>query len=281
MAKEIDRAQFMAEEAANPDQANLDDSTSDLHNRRTEFFPAPQSQNAKEARREDLARQLNVHDLPSEFPRSMVGGLAERELHRFHGRLVNFGFLFGPGKIIGASPISNTVRGNKSTTMRITYDSGKTKKMVIKTARDAHLWGDQKGRSAFFRDVPKPTQKKREPIKRKFEQSPGEEKQKKPKKQRISVPTPRDRSAEQAREETETQKFVSKLGRERSEAEESKVSKRRKTVSDDEIGSFLKQERTPSVEREPTNRREDAETTPEEPQRNPGTVLFGSMRMRI
>ena len=180
MAKEIDREQFLAEEATNPEQANLEDSTSELNKRRTEFFPAPQSQNAKEARREDLARQLNVHDLPSEFPRSMAGGLAERELHRIHGRLVNFGFLFGPGKIIGARPVSNTVRGDKSTTMRITYDSGKTKKMVIKTARDAHLWSDQKGRSAFFRDVPKPTPKKQEHVKRKFEQSPGEDKQKNP-----------------------------------------------------------------------------------------------------
>ena len=57
------------------------------------------------------------------------------------------------------------------------------------------------------------------------------------------------------------------LGKEQSEAEaeDSKASKRHKTVSDDEIGSFLKQERNRPVEREPTNRRENAETTPEEP----------------
>ena len=250
MAKEIDREQFLAEEATNPEQANLEDSTSELNKRRTEFFPAPQSQNAKEASREDLARQLNVHDLPSEFPRSMEGGSADRELHRTHMQLVNYGFLFGPGKIIGARPVSSTVRGSKTTTMRITYDSKETKKMVIKTARNAHLWGYQEGRSAFFRDVPGPTPKKRKQTKRKIESS-GEEKEKLSKRQRTSEPAPRDSSAEQEREEIKTQEFVSKeLGREQ---------------MDDEIGSFLKQERNRPVEREPTNRRENAETTPEEP----------------
>ena len=93
-------------------------------------------------------------------------------------------------------------------------------------------------------------------------------KEKLSKRQRTSEPAPRDSSAERAREEIKTQKFVSKeLGKERSEAEaeDSKASKRHKTVSDDEIGSFLKQERNRPVEREPTNRREDAETNPEEP----------------
>ena len=65
LAEEIDRAQAMAKEADNPEQANLEDSTSEQDNRRTEFFPAPQSQYAREARREDLRRQLNVHDLKS------------------------------------------------------------------------------------------------------------------------------------------------------------------------------------------------------------------------
>ena len=196
LAEEIDRAQAMAKEADNPEQANLEDSTSEQDNRRTEFFPAPQSQYAREARREDLRRQLNVHDLTSEFPRAMAGGFADRELHAIHGRLVNFGFLFGPGKIIGARPVSNTARSNKTTTMRVTYDSEKTKKIVIKTAKEAHLWGDQKGRSAFFRDVPTPTLKKRERVKRKFEQLSGEEKQKNLKKQRTSKPEPTPKGQE-------------------------------------------------------------------------------------
>lgn len=85
VAKQIDRAQAMAEEAENPEQANLDNSTSEQDNRRTEFFPAPQSQYAREARREDLRQQLNVHDLTSEFPRAMAGVLQIGNCCQFMG----------------------------------------------------------------------------------------------------------------------------------------------------------------------------------------------------
>ena len=152
------------------------------------------------------------------------------------------------------------------TTMRITTDSEKTKRVVIKAAKSAHLWGDQKGRTAFFRDVPTPTPKKHAHVKRKFEDHSGEDKQKNPKRQRTSKsePAPRDRSAEEAREEIETIRFVSEeIKKEQLEIEASRASKRRKTVSEDEIGNFLKQQRNRSVERESTNSRglEDAKET--------------------
>ena len=85
IAKKIDPAQAAAEEAENPGQADLDDSSTELDNRRTEFFPEPQSQNARTANRDEPKRQLNVHGLTPEFLEAMAGGIMEKELMSLHG----------------------------------------------------------------------------------------------------------------------------------------------------------------------------------------------------
>ena len=51
---EVRQAQAAAEEAEKPGQADLDDSSTELDNRRTEFFPEPQSKNAKNGRKRRL-----------------------------------------------------------------------------------------------------------------------------------------------------------------------------------------------------------------------------------
>ena len=79
------------EETDNPGQLDLEQPEED--NRRTEFFPNPQSKNTKLANKDHPSRQLNVHSLTPEFPMAMAGGRAEKELLSLHSRLVRFGLL--------------------------------------------------------------------------------------------------------------------------------------------------------------------------------------------
>ena len=71
-------------------------------------------------------------------------------------RLVKHGLLMGPGKIIGARPATRVVKNDQNATMRVTYDSQNTKKIVVRAANEAGLWGyrEKNGKMAsFFRDV--------------------------------------------------------------------------------------------------------------------------------
>ena len=101
--------------------------------------------------------------------------------------------------------------------MRVTYDSEKTKRIVVRAAKSANLWGHQerkgKGKIAFFRDVP--NLKRHAQVKRKLEENPCEDVPKNPKRQRTEKKpkpelAPKDRRAEEAKEEKKQQKFVEK-----------------------------------------------------------------------
>ena len=135
---EVKMAHAAIEEAERPGQLDLEQPEEE--NRRTEFFPNPQSKNAKLANEDDPSRQLNVHGLTPEFPMATAGGKAEKELPSIHCRLVRFGLLMGPGKIIGARPASRSIKNDQDATMRVTYDSHNTKKIVVKAANSAGLW---------------------------------------------------------------------------------------------------------------------------------------------
>ena len=136
---EAKRAYEAMEEAENP--SKLDREQPDSESRRTEFFPDPKSKNSKLARLEDPSRQLNVHGLTAEFPMSVARGFVEKELSSLHIRLVKYGLLMGPGKIVGARPATSIVKGDQNATMRVTYDTGNTKKIVVNAAKEAGLWG--------------------------------------------------------------------------------------------------------------------------------------------
>ena len=157
------------------------------------------------ADKEDHGRQLNVHGLTPEFLKAMAGGIMEKELMRLHGKLVKHGFRFRPQNIIGARPTSSTARNDHTLPMRVTYDSPKTKSIVMKAAKSADLWNirvkKDKGRLAYFKDVPSP--RRHVQVKRKSQET-SDEKESKPKRPRTeqnSEPAVQNREGEEAKEE--------------------------------------------------------------------------------
>ena len=188
---EVKMAHAAIEEAERPGQLDLEQPEEE--NRHTEFFPNPQSKNAKLANEDDPSRQLNVHGLTPEFSMATAGGKAEKELPSIHCRLVRFGLLMGPGKIIGARPASRSIKNDQDATMRVTYDSHNTKKILVKAANSAGLWvyREKNGKIAhFFRDVIDTVRKawaKSSQVKRKREDGMGEGSQKNSKKPKTNI----------------------------------------------------------------------------------------------
>jgi hypothetical protein len=138
----------------------------------------------------------------------------EKELMRLHGKLTKHGFRFRPQNIIGARPTSGTARNDH------------TSPIVMKAAKSADLWNirvkDEKGRLAYFKDVPSP--RRHVQVKRKRQET-SDEKESKPKRSRTEQnPEPKsaakNREGEEAKEEKMQQKFVAKeLKKEEHDAE--------------------------------------------------------------
>ena len=200
-------------------------------------------------------------DSRQEFLKAMAGGIMERELMSLHGKLVRYGFKFSPQKIIGARPTSSTARNDQTLPMRVTYDSPKTKGIVVKAAKAADLWGYQErkgqGKIVFFRDVPNP--KRNVQVKRKHEENPGEEVSKNPKRSRTDKtlkpePASENREIEEVNEEKMWQKFVAKeLKKEELEAEAKRAARRQQMVNEIEINVFLREQRNRAMVEETEN----------------------------
>ena len=272
---EVKRAHEAMEEAENP--GKLDREQPDTENRRTEFFPDPESKSAKLARREDPSRQLNVHGHTAEFPMSVARGIAEEELTSLHIRLLKYGLLMGPGKIVGARPAIGIVKSDRNATMRVTYDTLNTKKIVVKAAKEAGLWGHREKNGKirpFFRDVmetgrnnpAKSTQTKRK-RKETNEEAPKIN-SKKPKTNVTHVPetASETQESEDVPEEERKKEFVDKeMKKEIIQVENEKAIKCQEKENEDEISNFLKATRTESSQvKEHTSGQESAKETEEE-----------------
>ena len=183
----------------------------------------------------------------------------------------------GPRKIIGARPALRAVKNDQDSTMRVTYDSQNTKKIVVKAANSAGLWGyrEKNGKIApFFRDVidtGRKVQAKSSQVKRKCEDGTGEKVQKNSKKPKTDIThipetASENLESEEAQEEERPQKIVSKeLLKEKLEDENEKALKRREQENGAEISDFLRVERNKlSYEGENATGQENAEDTEEE-----------------
>ena len=226
---------------------------------------------------DDPSRQLNVHGLTPEFPMATAGRKAEKKLLSIHCRLVRFGLLMGPGKIIGARPASRSVKNDQDATMRVTYDSHNTKKIVVKAANSAGLWGyrEKNGKIApFFRDVIDTGRKARaksSQVKRKRKDCTGEGSQKNSKKPKTNIThVPETASenleSEEAQEEERQKEFVGKkMMKEKLQDENEKALKRQEQENEAEISDFLRAARNKSShEEENATGQENADDTEEE-----------------
>ena len=125
----------------------------------------------------------------------------------------------GPRKIIGAHPASIAVKNDQESPMRVTYDSINTKKIVVKAAKAADLWGHQEKNDKmipFFRDVintGRKVQAKSSQVKRKRDDDAGDKPQKSSKKSKTEITHIPDTASEhleteEALEEERRQEFI-------------------------------------------------------------------------
>ena len=100
------------------------------------------------ANREDPERQLNIHGLTPEFLEAMNEGVMAKELLLLHEKLLPFGFKNRASQFVA--------RSGRTSLMRMTYDSPKTKLTVVSAAKSAKVWDlqvrDARNRIVFFRE---------------------------------------------------------------------------------------------------------------------------------
>ena len=165
---------------------------------KTYFFPTPGSKSAIAAARENHARQLNVHGLPSEFRECSMGGVQDNALFQLFmklgkNKIGRQGIDIGQHQIVGARPVKQTSSHDKSPTMRVTVDSSDTKERIIKATTIANVWG-YKCNATFLRDVP--------PEKK----SPSEDRKQLPKRKRRSSQEDNNKSKKSKMERENSEK---------------------------------------------------------------------------
>ena len=161
--------------------------------------------------------------------------------------------------------------------MRVTYDSKNTKRIVVKAAKNADLWGHRKKNGKiipFFRDVidtGRKIQAKSSQVKRKRDDGAGDKPHKNSKKSQTEITHIPDTASEnleseEVLEEERRQEFIAnELMKEKLEDKNKKALKRREQANEAEITDFLREQRNKSShEGENATGQENAEDTGEE-----------------
>lgn len=196
-AQPLGRGPLFSFVPVNPENSNItEEQNENEENGPAYIFPLTNNPRRQENRNQtDSTKpcQLNVFDIPTEFP--LIGNSLEdrrtnRYLYDLHRELAPFGFVLKEGDIVSSSPLDNQARSSSKIPIVIGYKDPQTRQDVVQAARKANLWNSR---------VPKKDDKKKDRrgffhhhhITRRHIKNKREEKQPKPTTRRQPQPKPK------------------------------------------------------------------------------------------